>query len=551
MKQYFTKMNVWISIILIQLLFGDTSDKPETFLYEWSGQYGHISNDGLVVWNQDWVSGPLVFDGAFTSFPVKFGPALSDYNFTSEMKIPGNLTFPDSVVIKNYFDYRRGDYLFDQLEANAVYADSTRRIRLNGFKRSFAGSYNQYTSPSYSSSSPNQQTYRLDYQSKSEKEQVSASVLLAVTHSGIPDPIWNALHKDNILAAGLHWNRMIKFGMVDIHLASFSEKMYTSLSLSRSNINIFHPYLHLRMSWAESSWISATGLQFHNRSFYDEIISEKMTYSWVNFYVAGKYRGISWKTGPTLVQDENPLHWNANLGLDLSDERWTKKLHIQQAVHARHPLYNHDLGNNTPSNYWISKNMTATLGRQFQSGWIKTNIILGSLSYLDIESPKNFTQTSLLSKWTIWRDWSIAGDISFRHHVNELTDGYQQKINITFIATEKLFNINMDATAKLSFDGWLNQKGITAFHPIFGVPYSNQNGGNSPDIWLVNFQLNAVISSMTITWTVHNVLNVIQPLVNEVYPNLSEDLYWINPTPFFTQPEGQLITFGVLWSFDN
>ncbi len=66
MKQYLT-----ITALFISMLFGFGDDIP----YDWSGQYGVISNNGRLMWNQDWRLGVLFIDGTFSNYPTRFGPS--------------------------------------------------------------------------------------------------------------------------------------------------------------------------------------------------------------------------------------------------------------------------------------------------------------------------------------------------------------------------------------------------------------------------------------------------------------------------------------------
>jgi len=55
---------------------------------------------------------------------------------------------------------------------------------------------------------------------------------------------------------------------------------------------------------------------------------------------------------------------------------------------------------------------------------------------------------------------------------------------------------------------------------------------------------------MTLIWKVQNVLNAYEPTVREIYSGLNNDYVWIrNNRDFY--PMGQLISFSVLWNFEN
>ncbi len=539
---------LFVVSFLGQTLNAEGNSTPEIFQYEWSGQYGHISDHGQVIWNQDWMSGPLVIDGAWTHFPFRYGPGVFNQKTSFKLTIPEEETFPDSLIVKNHFDYIRGDYLFDQLEANAVFANETRKIRLNGFKRTFAGAYNQYSNPTYASASPNQQTYRIDYQSKTGTEYINASVAMAVTHTGIPDTLGSAVFQDRFLTAGLHWKKYVEHGTFDIHVSSFSQKMYTSLSLNKTRMHLQHPYLNIRFSRNESRWISGFGVKAQGRSTYDH--SELESLIWMDGYLFGKYNRLTWEGGLGLTAVGSP-YFSGEFEVDLSRNRWTNTLNYKQNLQGAHPLYSGSIPLEDQNKYWIQKKVCADIHRSFKSGWFRTNM---QWSALDISKTNDWLDSfsaSVGTGWTIWRGWEIDGYLSSRYKLNELTDGAKNKISTSFTVNEMLFKGNMDASMKLSMDGWMNRQGKTSIHPVYGAPYIINDGTILPDVWLANLEIKAVISSMTITWTVHNLLNTVESGVQQFYPDADQDMFWVKTTPFFTYPEGRLITFGVFWTFDN
>ena len=64
--QFFVTIILWIGI-----LFGERT--IHILPFDWSGQNGLISVNGQLFWNQDWMSGPLYFDGTFSNYPLRYG----------------------------------------------------------------------------------------------------------------------------------------------------------------------------------------------------------------------------------------------------------------------------------------------------------------------------------------------------------------------------------------------------------------------------------------------------------------------------------------------
>ena len=71
-----------------------------------------------------------------------------------------------------------------------------------------------------------------------------------------------------------------------------------------------------------------------------------------------------------------------------------------------------------------------------------------------------------------------------------------------------------------------------------------------PDYWVIHFELSAVVSNVTFTWKIQNVLNAYESLAKKIFPNLNNDYLWIQNNRDFS-PMGQLISFNVLWNFEN
>ena len=60
----------WFGInVVTQLLAQSLTPIP----FDWSGQNGISSYGGLLLWNRDWNSNELFFDGTFQSYPQRFG----------------------------------------------------------------------------------------------------------------------------------------------------------------------------------------------------------------------------------------------------------------------------------------------------------------------------------------------------------------------------------------------------------------------------------------------------------------------------------------------
>ena len=60
--------------ILFFFYFFSTAILPNEYTiypFDWTNHFGVISENGRVIWNDDWMYGLLFFDGTFTNYPKR------------------------------------------------------------------------------------------------------------------------------------------------------------------------------------------------------------------------------------------------------------------------------------------------------------------------------------------------------------------------------------------------------------------------------------------------------------------------------------------------
>ena len=128
--------------ILIFLLIGIVMAQDKLNMpYDYSRHQGYVINNGSMMWNEDWRSGLFFIDGTFANYPSTFGPQIESNYFFPDI----DSTLSDSNYTSSYFDWVQGDYYLDNLDIGLEYSTDHRITRLNGFKKRYAGAYNQYT----------------------------------------------------------------------------------------------------------------------------------------------------------------------------------------------------------------------------------------------------------------------------------------------------------------------------------------------------------------------------------------------------------------------
>ena len=123
------------------------------------------------MWNEDWSSNGIFFDGTFSNFSSMYGPQIESNLFKSSL----DSLEVDSIVTKSYFDYVQGDYFLDNLDLGINYIRMNRRIDLHAFKRRYAGLYNQYNN-NFGLITPVQYTYMGRYSYEGVNDQLSISL---------------------------------------------------------------------------------------------------------------------------------------------------------------------------------------------------------------------------------------------------------------------------------------------------------------------------------------------------------------------------------------
>jgi hypothetical protein len=97
---------------------------------------------------------------------------------------------------------------------------------------------------------------------------------------------------------------------------------------------------------------------------------------------------------------------------------------------------------------------------------------------------------------------------------------------------------------KLRVNGNLNREQNHGYDFVNAIPvYDEEQSDPLPDYWVAHFEISAVVSKMTLIWKVQNVMNAIESTENRIQN--SRDFH--NDVIYM----GQLISFSVLWNFEN
>ncbi|MFC1581806.1 hypothetical protein ACFL3L_02785, partial [Candidatus Neomarinimicrobiota bacterium] len=212
-------MNRTITILAFLSVLS-ASDNFLKIPYDWSGQYGVMTINGSLIWNQDWHLGPLLYDGTFNYFPERFGEDYQhEFSLSSAGIVAPESEFVDSANVNSSLDYFRGDYEYDQLELNLNFIDPSRKFRIYGFKRNYTGLNAQYLRAD-GRKVPLSQSYRFDYQSITDNGYISFSVAHSVADVGLNyDSEYNFSQNDRNTLAGFIYSKLINRWKIDTNFS--------------------------------------------------------------------------------------------------------------------------------------------------------------------------------------------------------------------------------------------------------------------------------------------------------------------------------------------
>ena len=549
MKKY-----LLIIVITISSLYCQSDDIP----FDWGGQYGVISNNGRLMWNQDWAVGVLLMDGTFSNYPTRFGSSYKNNLLLSSIGdfYKGFNSFPDSSQIKSRIDYYRGDFSYDQLEIDAEFSEKNRVIALNGFKRTYKGPYGQFADPQ-GGNNPLQQSYRLDYSSKDNDELLDISVGYFITDSrlNLNDPA-DFNHNEKIVSAGIGYSNNFAMWQYKIHGALFQQHYKMSFDSTRAYLNRIHLNQLVSKKLPNSSLLKL-GLELDNQGLSIVDSTTKKERLWSTVYGGWEKQSIGIKLGTTIAQDEivpffnifahsrigKTLKWNSFLKYEAVPEHifywyreWQKLFEKWLTVHIDAETPWEKLPLNFSIDYF-----------NFQHADL---INVTGMEIIEISN--NMISSSISAQIPIFRDWKIDAEYRHTFEHNLYSDGIGDKVKVGLIITEKLFKNNMFAQLKLWGDGYLNHDqnlGYKGFH--FG-PYTTLNPDLIlPDYWVFNLEVSAKVSSMTIMWKVNNILQTAESMItNQIFPNLDEKYLLITNSNNFP-PMNRFVTFRIVWDFEN
>ena len=530
------------SILCLSFLLGQTVNLP----YDLSGQYGISSINGRLFWNSDWTSGPLLFDGAYTHYPERYGNAIANnFQMTGIHIIPqASKSLADTAHTVTNLNYVTGDYNFDLLSIDADFNSPGRYVGLHGFKRSYSGREGQFFHP-HGSASPMQQSYVVNYRSENKGWFVDAAAARLVMESGLPDSgAVNGLHEDEIMNAGLIIRSPSEILQWTSHLALFQQWRRVDVSWYSNTVN---QYLN-RMRWHNQlggltigNLNPLLGLDMNTQS----ITKNDSTFrniNWQTLYGQVNLWGVKTAVGLMLI-DSNVADY---IAVDYSKSWGRVEIQTDFEKFSKPHHFNLISIGDGIAHHTRSK---AEIKSDFKSSIIALTADYSSMIY---DERKYLTlQTGIMAQTKLYDHFSLSGSYFSRDGGSLIFDGIGTIAGFDLqYYNENVFN-RFALKMNLSGEGLLNRKIVMYFNSIDSFPYEFiKTSLNQSDIWLLNAEVAITISSMTITWSIKNILQAIEPTSLKLFPKKETGDFLIQHHHQFP-PMGRLVMFGIYWTFKD
>ncbi len=544
-------------VLLISILSGFSDDIP----FDWSGQYGVITNNGRLMWNQDWTLGVLLFDGTFVNYPTRIGSSYKkNFGLSNTSDFYDELhSFPDSSQIKSKIDYYRGDFSYDQLEIEVNFLEKNRIISLNGFKRTYKGPYapyGQYADP-FGSNNPLQQSYRVDYSSKNKDELLDISIGYFITDSrlNLDDPA-DFIHKEEIISAGIGYSKDFTTWQYKVHGALFQQYYNMDFDSVKAYLNRIHLNQFISKK-IKNLTLLKFGIELDNQVI-SLVDTTKKNRLWSTVYGELEKKSLGIKIGTTVAKKELVPYFN--ISAHTVEEKTIKwQSYLKYEAVPKH-LFLWKETDETFFEQWLTAHVDAQInwkGTAFNIGlnyFHNNNADLVHKYYINdelIDISNNLLSGSISTLIPMFREWKIDDQYRYIFEHNLYSDAIGDRVKIGLTATERLFKNNLIASARLWGEAYLNHHQNLGYEGFHYGPYITDDPKLAlPDYWVFNLELSAKISKMTIMWKVNNILQTAESLTNQLFPNLNENYLLITNSNNFP-PMNRFVTFNVIWHFDN
>lgn len=525
------------------------SNGQEVIPFDISSQFAVPISNNQLIWNTDRSFKKLLIDRSTKNFRQKFT------NLTFE-ELPN-----DSTYVKSKFIYEFGDYGFDKLSVGLKKHSKNNNFEFTGMKKSFFGQYSEFAN---SETPPLSLFYQFDYSKSFERSKIYSSLGYFRENSNF---LFDSSLDSNYLEPSNEFSDFISLTLgnifsknnfnFDLQLNHISK--YKSSLINEYNINSKYDLDRNRFV-AEIHKDNFLFLNIIlNNSFYNDKKSFKrfalnsltITRQNYNFSVpTGKnYPAGELIYGVDLFEDHiKPNIYYKNIFGNLDVVFKTRNQHAivlmntLDYIESEEVLIANDQFSGNEVEEW--KNLTLTYYFNTKTDFSASLKYVKANNFIITEADRyKFINDDMLSLQTKIEIPFKYGIINFNHSYNFddslISSNRAHILNLDYLYSLSLIENNLGIDGKLSFQYMSKNNSDYSFNYFKNMPERNNNI-NSDEY--INIALNTEIAISDVLLTIR-----LQNALGKFYSN--ED-YSLENHEFFN-PMSSLLTFGIIWEFDD
>lgn len=525
------------------------SNGQEVIPFDISSQFAVPISNNQLIWNTDRSFKKLLIDRSTKNFRQKFT------NLTFE-ELPN-----DSTYVKSKFIYEFGDYGFDKLSVGLKKHSKNNNFEFTGMKKSFFGQYSEFAN---SETPPLSLFYQFNYSKSFERSKIYSSLGYFRENSNF---LFDSSLDSNYFEPSNEFSDFISLTLgnnfsknnfnFDLQLNHISK--YKSSLINEYNINSKYDLDRNRFV-AEIHKDNFLFLNIIlNNSFYNDKKSFKrfalnsltITRQNYNFSVpTGKnYPAGELIYGVDLFEDHiKPNIYYKNIFGNLDVVFKTRNQHAivlmntLDYIESEEVLIANDQFSGNEVEEW--KNLTLTYYFNTKTDFSASLKYVKANNFIIPEADRyKFINDDMLSLQTKIEIPFKYGIINFNHSYNFddslISSNRAHILNLDYLYSLSLIENNLGIDGKLSFQYMSKNNSDYSFNYFKNMPERNNNI-NSDEY--INIALNTEIAISDVLLTIR-----LQNALGKFYSN--ED-YSLENHEFFN-PMSSLLTFGIIWEFDD
>ena len=510
------------------------SQSIENISYDFINHQGHILNKGSLVWNEDWHSNGLFFDGTFANYPSMYGPII-EKRLLEPIEDISNL---DSSKTLSYFDYVQGDYYLDNLDLGMKYSNPGRVINLHAFKRRYAGAYNQYNY-GIGTISPIHYTFLGDYNIRKNNEKLFLSVGNFNSDYGLLDSSNTSFLDSRITSSSLKYENQHDSLLLKLDYNIFFQRLngLHSSSILESVIYFTRTKIDGSMMILNSNdYNYGLSYNLNKRSLSHDDVKD---FNWNVFNLFIQNKKSKYSIGLNKFKDGHDLIFSSRSNFQLGLIR--SMINFERSYKPYHIAYTDSLNFEKNDCIWIENSSQM---KRFKIGFdFAFQNFKREFNHMGLPTKGNNFWISLYVSPIFQNDL----DFSIRYNrsiSNEyISDGIGDRIKILLGNKFNLFQNAMTLKYHVSIDGYMNRKNGYSLTPIERYPVHQPELASLENMWVPSFTAICFVKNVEISYAMHHLTNIIDDYLNRSYD--SNQIVFNKYYPSVTR----LASLAIKWNF--